>query len=108
MTDTQVVPNLTTPSLVGLAYLLRHKELWPRGFDWNYNASQTCAVGLSYQFWGNGCPILWCDWTRNTFPIPLEKYNNIFYHPFDDKDYSDVTPEDIASIIDDFLKEDVS
>lgn len=43
--------DLSVPSLRNLAYLLRHQELWPDGFEWNYCRTSTCAVGLSWCFW---------------------------------------------------------
>lgn len=39
--------DLTTPR--GLARLLRHPELWPRGFEWNYLNAFTCAMALLYR-----------------------------------------------------------
>ena len=44
--------DLTEPSLPGLAYLLRHRELWPAGFKWFYPDVNRCAVGLFAAKWG--------------------------------------------------------
>lgn len=42
------------PSWPGLAYLLRHKALWPPGFGpFDYKLQSTCAVGLGMLFWGD-------------------------------------------------------
>lgn len=40
------------PSLEGLAYALRHKEMWPPGFRWGYNDCRTCALGMVVRLWG--------------------------------------------------------
>lgn len=45
----EAIPDLSTPSLEGLAYLLRHPEKWPEGFVWDYSDCHTCAVGLAMQ-----------------------------------------------------------
>jgi hypothetical protein len=34
------------PSLENLAYVLRHQELWPEDFVWNYAHAPNCAIGL--------------------------------------------------------------
>jgi hypothetical protein len=34
------------PSLENLSYVLRHQELWPEGFVWNYAHAGSCAIGL--------------------------------------------------------------
>lgn len=47
---------LKKPSLKGLAYLLRHKELWPEGFEWRWDSSLTCAIGLARQYWSLHLP----------------------------------------------------
>lgn len=43
-------PEVLAPlkSLTGLAFILRHKELWPKGFQWEYNDCDKCAMGLAY------------------------------------------------------------
>lgn len=30
-----------------LMHLLRHKEEWPAGFEWNFNRHDGCAIGLA-------------------------------------------------------------
>jgi hypothetical protein len=37
-------------SLAGLhrlVHVLRHRELWPEDFTWDYRSSDTCAIGLA-------------------------------------------------------------
>src|SRR5262249_35156841 len=43
---------LEKPSFPGLAYLLRHKELWPEGFVWDFCRLRDCAWGLASRYWG--------------------------------------------------------
>lgn len=45
------VIDLSRPSVRGLAYLLRHSELWPKGFEFNYLSQVTCAIGLAATYW---------------------------------------------------------
>lgn len=45
--------KLDQPSLKALSYLLRHKDLWPKYFTWNYNRCNQCAVGLAAELWGH-------------------------------------------------------
>ncbi len=87
-------PDLTHPSWEGISYLLRHKELWPANFQWNFCGSSQCAIGLSYKIWGTHMdPIGECGDTFNPYamgehaPVPDRK----------------VTPEMVADKIDDYL-----
>ena len=49
-------PDLTTPSTQGLAWLLRHREHWPKGFVWTYTHCTGCAMGLAHRLWGQFWP----------------------------------------------------
>lgn len=47
-------PNISpTPTLQSLAYVLRHKELWPTDFEWHYGYMYSCALGLAKRLWPN-------------------------------------------------------
>jgi hypothetical protein len=89
-------PDLSVPSLAGLAWVLRHKEAWPPGHQWDFTRGSTCAVGIAMRRWG----------TRVTdFPsMTISARNTMFcfgaYHPVAD---SDVTPEMVADRIDTYL-----
>ena len=39
------------PTLSGLSYLLRHEDLWPPGFEWNFRYGDQCAMGLASRVW---------------------------------------------------------
>jgi hypothetical protein len=46
--------DLTYPSLRALAYVLRHPELWPPGFSWDFARTGDdcgCAIPLSHHLW---------------------------------------------------------
>lgn len=51
MDEKQELFNLSTPSLKNLSHVLRHKELWPGGFRWDYNQCTSCALGLAHELW---------------------------------------------------------
>ena len=40
---------LTKPSLSTLAFVLRHRELWPEGFEWDYNDCEQCGMGMAFR-----------------------------------------------------------
>ena len=46
-------PDMTKASAQSIVWLLRHQELWPAGFHWNYETVPTCAIGLCEAKWGN-------------------------------------------------------
>ena len=60
------------PSLKNLAYLLRHKKMWPKGFSWYYPNTAHCAEGLACQYWGN-------EEYRKIVNHNVENYFDIFH-----------------------------
>lgn len=91
--------DLSKPSLEALAYLLRHKELWPAGFEWNFDECDTCAIGLTTRVWD----VAVSDMQR-TFGLSDELYVRIVGHGA----YSvvrKVTANDVATRIDSYLEE---
>jgi hypothetical protein len=44
-------PDLSKPSLAGLAYLLRNPEQWPVGFQYSFPSCRTCAMALACITW---------------------------------------------------------
>jgi hypothetical protein len=42
------------PSLERLSYVLRHKELWPEGFQWDFSVCVQCAMGMARDLWWKG------------------------------------------------------
>jgi hypothetical protein len=52
-----------------LAFLLRHKELWPKTFEWSYSSCQHCAIGLGFEMMGiEGFPLY--HKARDFFGLP--------------------------------------
>jgi hypothetical protein len=101
---------ITVPrTLEGLAFALRHRELWPVGFEWNYKECKKCAMGLAYRLWdlghyGNACTyglVETCGQEHNT-----EKFRDIFVRLGADVPggMSDITPEHVADAIDRYLE----
>lgn len=43
--------DLSKPSLRALSYLLKHPELWPKNFGWEYRYTWSCAIGLAFKYW---------------------------------------------------------
>lgn len=43
--------DLSAPSLAGLAYALRHPELWPKEFIWDAAHPHKNPVGLAFKLW---------------------------------------------------------
>jgi hypothetical protein len=41
------MPDLSQPSVQALAYLLRHPELWPADFRFDFFDLDRCAIGLA-------------------------------------------------------------
>ena len=53
VTSPDIHIDLSKPSLQATAFLLRHKEFWPKGFDeFVYMHYDTCAAGLIEKQWG--------------------------------------------------------
>jgi len=50
-TPAEIAPDLSMPTLEGLSWLLRHKEAWPQGFEWDYGDCEHCAMGFACQLW---------------------------------------------------------
>lgn len=77
-------PSLDTPSLEGLAYLLRHPERWPAGFEWSFYACNTCAMGLAVQVWCDAASrpfVDWIDFMCDNFGISYNTARDIFTRP---------------------------
>jgi len=43
--------DLSKPSLETLSHILRHKDLWPKNFTWDFGSCQHCAMGLAHKLW---------------------------------------------------------
>ena len=97
-------PDLTTPTLAGLAWLLRHKEAWPEGFEWDFDDCFRCGMGLAAQLWdacafdltlslSAGQAVIW--------DIPYDEANRIFLVGASNSTW--ITTEMVADRIDAYL-----
>jgi hypothetical protein len=43
--------RVNRPTIGALSFALRHKELWPADFHWDYTRCETCAMGLARRMW---------------------------------------------------------
>lgn len=92
-------------TLADLAYVLRHKELWPANFGpWSYCSADTCAIGLVAALWGMK---LDSDFgmarkdSETIFSFAHEHLRHRFLHPYPTHF---VTPEDVATLIDQYTE----
>lgn len=99
----------TEPSLKNLAYVLRHKELWPEDFVWDYSRPESCGIGM--------CRLLYrLDPTIVDDRLDEDSANKIFMSWMGEKKYlfglfkypvhmrtEDITPEVVADRIDCWL-----
>lgn len=91
--------DLTVPSLEALSYVLRHREHWPKGFEWDFRSCKTCAIGLAADIWQlvpdhyEVAPV---------FDIRIGDAEHLFM-PRHISDYRTVTPEHVADQIDLYL-----
>lgn len=115
-TETEKLFALDKPSLENLSYVLRHPDMWPEGFIWNFNHCDSCAMGLAHSLWSaipstnrdTGSSIM-----ARSFAMPHEDANLIFMSARGKKKIlgfipstpynRDVTPEMVADQIDKYL-----
>jgi hypothetical protein len=96
-----------TVNLPDLAYVLRHREFWPRDFvAWDFGRCETCAIGLSFKLWPNILHLRSHATTlekvlEKVFGIHLEDICKIFGQP--SSVHRKVSPEDVADRIDAYL-----
>lgn len=112
MNEQEALFNIGTPSLKNLSHILRHKELWPEGFRWNYRQCTTCAMGIAHELWIQkfnekpySTPMAFYNMTCK-FKIPHPCAASIFLDAHMANNVSNrskVTPEMVADQIDAYL-----
>lgn len=109
-------PDLSKPSLAALSHVLRHPEIWPKGFKWNYDSCHRCGIGLTEVLWKVALM------SSNVMAIPPNvgkalaiPDQQVVYAIFIDAHKklgkparSAVTPADVATIIDAYLSKQAS
>jgi hypothetical protein len=97
----RVKPDLSTPSLEALVYILRHRDHWPESFEWDFAVWKSCAVGLAFSVFGEeGTPVNMPELRSH----PLA-HARIFADPttYRRKRHADVSPNMVAGQIEKFL-----
>lgn len=100
-------PDLRKPSLAGLAYLLRHRELWPQGFEWKYVSYDRCAIGLAKQYWRLPDHFSSARSAAELFGIPIAVSMNLFTGgawSFFAMVFGRIKPEMVAAEIDKYME----
>lgn len=95
-----------TPTLKSLAYLLRHPEFWPEGFEWNFRYGNCCAMGLARKVWPEHIPA--SDATSMKFAfagegLTFDRAYNIFHSGLFGVTVALVRPITVARRIERFL-----
>jgi hypothetical protein len=91
------------PSLAYLAYALRHREVWPTSFEWDYSTHGTCAMGLVALLWPTSDSSCTAD-IAIEFNISKDEAKWLFIaagksYSLTDEEYKKVQPEHIAELI---------
>jgi hypothetical protein len=109
--------DLDKPTLHGLSYVLRHPEMWPEGFYWDYEDCCHCAIGLSDELWSDAVPCTGdgdqpvSDMAK-AFAMPYTEAERIFFWAnrelprkfgLFERKRQDVTPDFVADQIDAYL-----
>jgi hypothetical protein len=94
-----------TPTLQNLAVVLRHREMWPRDFEWSYATCRSCAMGLAWRLGMISSHDT--DTAAQEFDIPRNVARRIFIYLNNSFGLamSDITPERVADEIDAYLAE---
>lgn len=96
------------PTLKDLAHVLRHKELWPKFFEWDFRYCSTCAIGLCQLLYGV-TPGMLTDFSNDftgedvtdIFTSPVFGFKHLFQSR--ETRMQLVTPEIVAQRIDAYL-----
>lgn len=112
---------ISKPTLAALSFVLRNKDLWPAGFQWDFGSTKECAMGLAHRLWPAdvpepfGAPETGSAQMAGVFKIPYQAADDIFYGSTRSYPYKllwmtlgvtprrDVTPEMVAGAIDKYV-----
>jgi hypothetical protein len=90
-----IAPNLKYPSVAGLCYALRNKDVWPEGFTWNFSFPWSCAMGLARAMWPEYIPSPYHPQVTQALGLPVEAAHGVFIY----RDSENNEPADIASAL---------
>lgn len=95
------------PSLERLSYILRHKELWPEGFEWDFSSCRQCAMGMARDLWWRGENTGVVE-IADKFDLPFSVSKMMFLAPakkwYGRSSMRAVTPKMVADRIDAYLE----
>lgn len=103
-------PDLTYPSVLGLAHLLRNKDMWPTGFKWTGYGWK--AIELTKAYWPNSVlkndphGIQMLAMGLRNFSDQDYIYSKIFSAR--DENYKLPTPEVVADRLEAFVNRDTN
>lgn len=96
--------QVVKPSLQVLSYMLRHKELWPDGFEWAFHDCQRCAMGLAWKLWPKHIAMPTKTEMVRVMGMPFDDAKAIFGGwAFSHRDVEIISPELVADKIDEYL-----
>ena len=90
------------PTIGALSFALRHKELWPADFHWDYTRCETCAMGLARRMWPKHVEEANLAGMVTAFGIGSEQAARIFTgsYSFYRAGFNPVEPEQVADALD--------
>lgn len=92
------------PSLRGLAYVLRHRDMWPADFEWGYTDCETCAIGLAGRLWGLALYPRASDNGMMIAKVMGTTYVGAALIFFNLRPVETISPDDVADAIDRYLE----
>ncbi len=102
-TEGEGLLDLSKPSLQALSHILRHKELWPEDFKWDFDDCFHCAMGMAHRLWSES---ITGPYSRSMEPLGVNRNEaySLFVFPENKIPSGDIKPEYIASLIDKHLE----
>lgn len=91
------------PSLRSLSYVLRHRDMLPKDFEWDYTDCRTCAIGLAGRLWGLTLQPRATDNGMMIAEVMGTTYTSVACIFFNLSPAATITPDDVADAIDRYL-----
>jgi hypothetical protein len=90
------------PTIGALSFALRHPELWPADFHWDYSRCETCAMGLAKRMWPKHVEEAHVAGMVNAFGISDDAARRIFTgsYMYYRAGFDPVQPEQVADALD--------
>jgi hypothetical protein len=95
------------PTLRDLAVILRHREVWPEGFEWRFSQCEHCALGVAAALLQESPEeLLYFKWASDVFGISFYRVEELFHKAPRDaagRFGAGVTHEHVAAAIEKYL-----